>query len=149
MDCTHLHMTTLPDGPWTVASGDNEGKTIFVRLNTGASAVSKQSALRHRIGIAVLLRAPDASGLPTPDESATLSHIEEAVEAALRVGHESILVVVVTTGGMREFLLYSAAPQKAEAAIATVQAQFPSYQIQFYVQPDAEWDAYASFADAL
>lgn len=142
-------MTTLPDGPWTVASGDSEGKPIFVRLNTGASAVAKQPALGYRIGIAVLLRAPDASGLPISDESATLSHIEEAVEAALRVGHESILVVVVTTGGMREFMLYSAAPQKVEPAVETVRAQFPNYEIQFYVQPDADWDAYASFTDSL
>jgi hypothetical protein len=142
-------MTALPDGPWTVASGDSEGKPIFVRLNTGASAVSKQPALGHRIGIAVLLRAPDALGLPTTDESATLSHIEEAVEAALRVGHESILVVVVTTGGMREFMLYSAAPQNVEPAVETIRAQFPNYEIQFYVQPDADWDAYASFAETL
>ena len=142
-------MTALPDGPWTVASGDSEGKPIFVRLNTGASAVSKQPALGHRVGIAVLLRAPDASGLPTSDESATLAHIEDAIAAALRVGHESILVVVLTTGGMREFMLYSAAPQNVEAAVETVRAQFPNYEIQFYVQPDADWDAYASFADTL
>jgi hypothetical protein len=142
-------MTALPDGPWTVASGDSEGKPIFVRLNTGAAAVSKQPALAHRIGIAVLLRAPDASGLPTADESATLSQIEDAVAAALRVGHESILVVVLTTGGMREFMLYSAAPQNVEAAVETVRAQFPNYQIQFYVEPDADWDGYASFTDAL
>ena len=142
-------MTALPDGPWTVASGDSEGKPIFVRLNTGASAVSKQPALAHRIGIAVLLGAPDASGLPTADESATLSQIEDAVAAALRVGHESILVVVLTTGGMREFMLYSAAPQNVETAVETVRAQFPNYEIQFYVQPDADWDGYASFTDAL
>jgi hypothetical protein len=145
----HLHMTTLPDGPWSVASGDSDGKPIFIRINTGASAVSKLPAFGHRVGIAVSLQAPDASGLPTPDEAATLSQIEEAVEAALRVGHETILVVVLTTGGMREFVLYSAAPQNIEAAIGTVQARFPSHEIQFYIQPDADWDAYASFTDVL
>jgi hypothetical protein len=149
MDSTHLHMTTLPDGPWTVASGDSDGKPIFLRINAGASTVAKQPALGHRIGIAVLLQGPDASGLPTPDESATLSKIEDAIGGALRVGHETVLVVVLTTGGMREFVLYSAAPQNAEAAIGVMRAQFPSYEIQFYIQPDPEWDAYASFTEAL
>jgi hypothetical protein len=141
-------MTILPEGPWTVASGESDGRPIFVRINTGAAAISRQPALGHRVGIAVLLQAPDASGLPTPDESVRLTQIEEAVEAALRVGHETILVVVLTTGGMREFVLYSTAPQNIETAVGNVQAQFPSYEIQFYIQPDPDWEGYTSFTDA-
>lgn len=144
-----MGMTALPDGPWTVATGDSDGKPLFVRLNTGAAAVAGHSALGHRVGVAVLLQAPDPSGLPSAQESATLAQIEDALEGALRVGHEAILVLVLTTDGMREFVLYSAAPQNLEAAISSVRAQFPSYAIQFYVEPDGEWDAYASLAEGV
>ena len=149
MDSMHRDMTTLPDGPWSVARGENDGRPLLVRVNTGAAAAAKQIALAHRVGIAVLLHAPDSSGFPASDESATLSKIEDAIEAELRVGHDTILVVVLTTGGMREFLLYSAIPQDTESAVARVQAQFPNYEIQFYVQPDPDWDGYLSFTDAL
>jgi hypothetical protein len=142
-------MPTLPDGPWTVASGDDNGKPLFVRVNTGAAAVAKEPTLPARVGIAVPLRAPDESGLPTADESDVLAQVEAALEGALRVGHEAILVIVLTTGGMREFVLYTAAPQNVEAAVASIRAQFPDYEIQFYVQPDVEWDGYAAFADGL
>jgi hypothetical protein len=46
-------------------------------------------------------------------------------------------------------MLYSAAPQNVEPAVETIRAQFPNYEIQFYVQADADWDAYASFAETL
>ena len=139
----------LPVGPWTVASGENDGQPLFVRLNTGAAAVAGHATLAHRVGIAVPLREPDAAGLPTATEAAILTQIEDAIEGAFRVGHETILAVVLTTGGMREFVLYSAAPQSVQASVAAVQAQFPKYQIQSYTQPDTEWDGYAAFSDAL
>ena len=149
MDSRHPYMTTLPVGPWTVASGENDGQPLFIRLNTGAAAVAGYATLAHRVGITVPLREPDAAGLPTAQESAILTQIEEAIEGAFRVGHETILTVVLTTGGVREFLLYSASPQVVGAAVAAIQAQFPQYQIQFYIQLDAEWDGYAAFGDAL
>src|SRR4051812_29506192 len=99
-------MTRLPDGPWTVASGDSEGAPLFIRLNTGAATVARQPTLAHRVGIAIPLLAPDEDGLPAAEESATLTRIEASIERALRVGEETILAVVLTTGGMREFVLY-------------------------------------------
>jgi len=149
MDSEIPRMTTLPDGPWTVATGENDGQPLFVRINTGAAAVARQSDLAHRIGVAVPLRAPDASGLPAPAESAILTELEDALEAVLDVGQNTILVLVLTTGGVREFVLYTVAPHATEAAIAQLQSQFAAYELQFYVQLDAEWDGYTSFAEAL
>jgi hypothetical protein len=142
-------MTTLPIGPWTVAHGESEGRPLFLRLNTGAAAVARHATLAHRVGIAVLLREPDASGLPSAHEATVLERIEGAIEGSFRVGHEAVLAIVLTTAGMREFVLYSAAPQNMQAAVAVAQARFPEYQIQSYMQPDTEWDGYAAFADSL
>jgi hypothetical protein len=93
--------------------------------------------------------APDDEGLPGAEESSTLTRLEESIERALQVGEETILAVVLTTGGMREFVLYTEVPQKIEAGVSSVRADFPAYQVQFYIEPDSKWDGYASFADAL
>ena len=142
-------MPALPDGPWTVASGDSDGAPLFIRLNTGAATVARHPSLLHRVGIAVPLLAPDTDGLPGAEESGALSRIEASIESALRVGHESILTVVLTTGGMREFVLYTSTPHNVEKGVAAVRTGFPGYEVQCYVEHDKDWDGYASFADAL
>jgi hypothetical protein len=142
-------MTAFPDAPWTVAQGEYDGRPIFVRINTGAARVAKDIALRHRLGVAVPLRAANSEGLPGADEAIVLQQIEDALGEALRLGAEVVFVLAITTAGMREFVFHSAFPDHIPIAISSVRGRFPDYDIQFITEDDPDWAVYQQFAGAL
>ena len=117
---------------------------MFVRINTGAAAVARDPALRHRLGVAVPLKHPNAQGLPTTDEANDLNEIEDALGHELRVGAETVLVVVITTSGFREFV-YHTVSTNAQAAIASVQKRIVGHEIQLIEEDDPDWEVYGQF----
>ena len=60
------------DGPWSVGEGENDGKVMIVRANTGYREFGSLPGYEHQAGIAVPFRAPEPTGLPSWDENAQL-----------------------------------------------------------------------------
>ena len=138
-------MTTLPDGPWSVAEGSYDGRPLFVRVNTGAAGVARHPAL-SRLGIAIPLLHPDTEGLPSSDEPQTLNAIEDALCAALRTGTESVHVATITTSGMRKFVFHVLESVSAAVVISDVQQRFRTHDLQLIEEDDSEWAVYHQFA---
>ena len=103
--------------------------------------------MRHRVGVAVPLNAPDPDGLPTRNEARLLADIEDALVAALHAGSEAVHLLVLTTGGMREFVFHTTSPETVGTAIAEVAARFPSHQVQWFQEEDPDWEVYSQFED--
>jgi len=131
-----------PDPPvWTVARGEYEGRPMFVRLDTSARGSAIRRELPTRLGIAIPLKNPDERGLPRTEEFAELDAIEDNLVAALRVHGEGRMVLVLTTGGMREFVSYVRTPEAGVAAADQVRTATSTHQVQHYTQQDPEWSA--------
>ena len=141
-------MTNFPTEPWAVAKGEYDGRPMFVRINTGAAAIAGRPGLRHRLGIAVPLQHADSDGLPTGDEISILAELETRLLAELGDGLESVLVLVITTSGMREFVLYTQLVEAAREAVGRVAATTTSHALQFIEEDDPEWSVYAEFAQS-
>src|SRR5215471_3398461 len=92
---------------WSILRGENNGQPMFVRLNTGARAVAGSAAYGIRVGVAIPLRNPRPDGLPDKVESEQLRSIEDALIVASN--EHAILVAIITTSGMREFVFYTGA----------------------------------------
>src|SRR5207247_2195903 len=102
------------EGPWSVGQGEHNGRIMIVRSNTGYRNVGSVPGYEHQVGIAVPLRAAEPTGLPSPTEDAELGQIEDAICQSLEAQAESLLVAIITTSGMREFVFYTRAPESVK-----------------------------------
>jgi len=132
-------------GQWAVATGEDEldGSVTIMRLNTSYREVGSVPGYEHQVGIAVPFHAPEATGLPSPEENVELTAIEDAICPAIEEQAQSLLVAIITTGGMREFVFYTRAPQEVQKQFERLRERITSHEIQLMIQPDKNWDVYA------
>ena len=128
---------------WTVAQGDHNGRPMFVRFNGGFGGFRGKSRYPHQVGIAVPLKKPLETGLPTAQEISELAAIEDAICEVLEAEKESLLVLVVTTGGMQEFVLYTRSPEKVKLKFERLRGEITGHEIQLMIQEDKDWQVYA------
>jgi hypothetical protein len=133
------------DGPWTIFEGHHDGRTMFVRTNMAYREYGSVEGYEHQVGIAVPLKNAASSGLPTPEENAQLGEIEDAICGSLEEQAESLLVAVITTSGMKEFVLYSREPQSVKRRFEQLCSRITSHEMQLMIQADSTWRTYARF----
>ncbi len=129
-----------PEDKWTVATGTHDGAPIIVRVNAGAAPLA--GSLGIQIGVAVPLNDPRPDGLPDPAEHAQLEAVEE--ELLARIGDRGVLVAVITTGTMREFVAYTATADWIEAFHHEFDAAVDSHEVQVMAKHDPDWSVYRS-----
>jgi hypothetical protein len=56
---------------------------------------------------------------------------------------ESLLVAIITTSGMREFVFYTRAPQQLQERFQQLRNRITSHEIQLMIQSDKTWRIYA------
>lgn len=137
-----LRRKTAPD-LWTVSEGQYEGRRIFTRFNDGARRLARRGDLTIQIGVAVPFIHPRDDGMPPTEEQPALEEIEDAVKELM--GDRGVLVGVITTGGMREFVAYAAEGDWIPAFHEALKERMISHQIQVMAQTDPEWRVYKSF----
>ena len=128
---------------WMVAQGEHDGRPMLVRVNTSAKAYAGHPGLPVRLGIAVPFHAPRADGMPEKAESQQLGAIEDRVFEVLGTGGR--VVLVITTGGMREFVSYVRSREIAAELAQAVKAATTTHEVQHYVDDDPAWKVYQQF----
>jgi len=131
---------------WAVLEGTNSGKVMFVRRNDAARGLSKHPEYHFRVGVALPLKAPNEHGLPGAAESEELNAIEDMLVPRLESEQRSLLVLTITTGGMREFVFYTRDRQFAQSVLEELRTEVSSHELQAYIEDDPGWQAYNQFA---
>jgi hypothetical protein len=134
------------DGPWSVSEGQYNGRVMIVRSNTGYREAGSVPRYEHQVGIAVPLRQAEPTGLPSPTEDALLGEVENTICGSLEQEAESLLVAVITTGGMREFVFYTRGPENVKRRFEQLRNQITSHKIQLMIKSDRTWQTYAELA---
>jgi Family of unknown function (DUF695) len=116
---------------------------MIVRWNSGYRKFGSVAGYRDQVGIAVPLRMPELTGLPSPEEDADLQAIEDAIYHSFQEHAESLFVAVITTSGMREFVLYTRAPEHARQCFEHLRTIVTSHELQLMIQPDEAWAVYS------
>jgi hypothetical protein len=127
------------DGPWTVATGTNNGQGMFVRRNTGYLQFKSVPGYEHQVGIAVPLGKPEVTGLPGAAELAQLSEIEDIICNSLEEQAESLMVAVITTSGMQEYVFYTRDPHSLQQRFEELRKRITTHEIQLMIQSDKSW----------
>jgi hypothetical protein len=111
-----------------------------VRLNAGARAVAGSAAYGIRVGVAIPLRNPRPDGLPDKAESEQLTAIEDALIAAS--SEHAILVAVITTSGMREFVFYTGTTDWIPEFHQRMMRSTSTHDVQCMAKHDPKWTVY-------
>lgn len=85
---------------------------------------------------------PREDGLSSPQESNSLSQIEDSLEEAVRESVNGTLVGRITTDGRREFYFYAPAFAGFDDAVACGMKAFPDYRWNASTKHDPEWRQY-------
>ena len=139
-----IHPSEIAGEEWSVAEGQMDGAPVIVRCNASMAAAAGHPEYSIQVGVAVPLRDPQPGGLPTPEEAEELNSIEDAIDRL--VGDRAVMVAVVTTGEMREFVLYTGTSDWIAQFDADLQAAAGGHEVQVMAQTDPEWNAYATLA---
>ena len=131
------------DGPWSVSHGDYQEKPIITRVNAGYENGGALSGYEHQVGIAVPFNAPEFNGLPSVEEDTVLGAVEDSICEMLEEDAESLIVASITTGGMREFVFYTKAPEEVKKRFEQLQEIVCSHKIQLMIKEDKEWYLYS------
>jgi hypothetical protein len=127
---------------WTVLKGTYEGRPMLVRINTAVRPLIDGGEHGIRIGVAVPLREPDANGLPGVGEQEALGAFEDRMVEL--VADRAVLVAVITTGGMREFVLQTGSGAWIPQLHDDLQAALPTHDVQAMAEHDPDWTVYRS-----
>jgi hypothetical protein len=128
------------DDPWEFFTGVAADGTEFLARFATRYRDDEPFRREHtiRIGIAIpfswRLRAR---------HGARLEAIEEEVISA--AGDATTLVGVITTSKMREFVLYSGAPERIPDFHDELRRAFPKYDVQVVAEEDPDWQVYDDF----
>ena len=136
------------DGPWSIATHRPGSPALILRINVGAAALRGHPDFATQVGIAVPFRDPDPNGFPGPAEDAEVRALEEALRAALMPEQRTVLVAVLTTEGMREFVWYTRDPKRVRKAVTAVANELRTHQVQLIMQEDPDWEVYAAFSES-
>lgn len=131
------------EGSWAEAVGDQFGEPMTVRLRTDLDGASDRDKWSVRIGVAVPYQATADTGMPAPGEAVALETVEQMVAAA--VGDRAIKAIVITMGGMREFVLYAKSSSWADELGQELSSLVTTHHVRVVTDDDDGWAFYDSF----
>lgn len=131
---------------WSVAHGDRDGKPIITRCNMGLLPVIGHAAFKKQLGIAVPLTHPTETGLPEAEENRQSYNLEEEITRRFTGKNESLFACTITTGNMREFVLYTSDKDAAVVKAEQLARDINDHKIQHIVNDDPEWNVFKQLA---
>lgn len=139
-------LSELPaEDRWDVAEGERDGQPMLVRVNASARKFAGHPEMPVRLGIAIPFLQPDERGFPSKDDLAVLNQIEDQLVASVNGSGRGRLTLVITTGGMREFLSYVRTSEDANEVAQHLRSLTTSHEVQDYSEADPKWTAFRHF----
>lgn len=89
---------------------------------------------------------PNRPDCRSPSEDAELGEIEDLIRCSFQEHAESLLVAIITTSGMREFVLYTRDPQRVTQRFQQLRNHIASHELQLIVQLDKTWGIYGQLS---
>ncbi|HMK38048.1 MAG TPA: DUF695 domain-containing protein [Bacteroidota bacterium] len=125
--------------------GTSDGHLAYIRGNTALRNLKDRQRFPYRVGFAVTFLKPNEYGLPTSDEARELTTLENDIDRAMSGKKLGFLALVITTGGMREYVFYSNQPDAVRAQIRKMGSRIHGRDVRSYVTADPGWEVYFKF----
>jgi hypothetical protein len=92
---------------WALGQGEVDGKPLIVRWDTAARRDCPDATRPIKVTIGLACDRPQPNGLPSPHDLVHFEELEEALFAELPSLADTRPVLVLTTNGMREWIVYA------------------------------------------
>ena len=136
---------SIPDEEWTVAVGEDKGKTMIVRFRTNIpSSVDDIKQYPYLMPISWRYEAGNGNGMPSKAEEGQMKLFEDLLKS-LETRRIAFLTASVTCDGVKEWQWYTRNKDEFMAALNSALRGQPSFPIQVAQQQDPEWSAYFRF----
>ena len=136
------------DNQWSVAQAERNGQPLLIRYRSQRPAGVKPASYPCLISATWSYQANEV-GLPASEETERMAQFEDAVDDALasvlEVSPSAYLMVVLTGNGERDWLWYSREEAETMRQVNQALKGHKPYPVQFAVQQDRTWRAYAQF----
>jgi len=139
-----VKILSIPDN-WSLSKGETNGNLMLVRKNNGYNQIAGNKTYPTRCGIALKFLYPNANGLPQIQKEPNLDKLEDDILSIFQSDLNSLVTVIITTSGFREYILYTKDVKIFEKGIEQLKAKYTEYTITSYSQLDESWSTYKSF----
>lgn len=129
-----------------MARGSHAGSPVLVRYNSTAAAWVGHPDLPVKLGFAIPLNSPNPGGLPDAEENQQLGVIEDLIVAKVSEAARAVLVLVITSGEMKEFIFYVEQKEFIPQLHQDLQNSIESHDVQCMATMEADWVTYRQFA---
>jgi hypothetical protein len=119
---------------------------VATRFNVALRPIAGRDEFPDRLGIIAPLHHVNDRGFPNRAEIKELDAIEELIEKRMGGGNESLVAGVVTSNGLREFVIYTSNLEAAKAKADAVVREVTTHELQIIVRNDPQWRVYRTFA---
>lgn len=135
------------DDPWSVATGEDEGRPLIFRLRTKPPAWHDRDDYPHLVAISWNFADDDEAsdavdGLPDAETVERMEVLEDRLVEFLEESQAACLTAVVTGNGVREWQWYARSPHGMMQILNEALCGLPQFPIEISAEEDPEWDGY-------
>ena len=131
----------LDETAWTIAEGQTSEYNFEIRFREFKEN-PPTAEYGQRLNIFWEFRNPLANGFPDKDELEKLHEFENRLIDAVEHDEFSIMSLVLTGNGQREFVFHTPDPQKFINRLTQIPQEEDAYPIEINLNEDLEWKYY-------
>ena len=114
-------------------------------IDLGLKKIAPVAEKPNMVRVAIFMQNPREDGLSSNEESELLYAIEDNLVDNIISQHNAIFAGRLTTNGMRQLYFYFGNTTNYEKTIAQSMSKYPTYEFNFGMKEDAEWEEYLNF----
>jgi hypothetical protein len=131
-------VTKLDAMKWALAEGEYQGRPLLIRFRRFPEGFVR-AVLPQRINVTWTMGEPASTGLPSDAEHAQLVRFEDRLVAAVEHDAHSVLSVVLTCDGKREWVFHTADVPGFMGRLTDMPQEEERYPIELARTEDSEW----------
>ena len=130
---------------WVTSKHEIDGKTAAVRLNAALPALVNRAEFCRSLKFIVPFNVHNNRPFPERLDREDLEKIEQAIESYLIDPGVAIFATIVTVNNAREFLLYVADMDQAQALAERIVEKIKTHVMSFRLESDPNWEAWSKY----
>ncbi|MCA9727757.1 MAG: DUF695 domain-containing protein [Candidatus Eisenbacteria bacterium] len=124
---------------WDLLRGTYEDNPVMIRARQFAGGIDR-AAYPIRLNVFWRMTAPDENGLASSADAPILRAFEERLVQAVDHDGQSVLSVVITCNGQREYVLHTADASEFLRRLTEMPQEEDPYPIEIHKTDDPDWD---------
>ena len=141
----HERQPNMPH--WREFETGHDRDRMVARFNVDAATIAGEPDYGTQVSVVVPLHDPQDDGMPASAESMQLDAIERTIVEL--IAGQGVFVGVITTGGTREFVVYSTGADWIPGFADQLGQKIATHQVNITAQLDPSWILYNRFVARL